>query len=101
MEPNYNLQFAVRNCHNCVLSETRNIAVPGWVGEYYERGGMGIICEAPGKDEDEGPLRGQPLVGRAGKLLDRLLLAAGLDRSEMFLTNRVRCRPPGGRIPVR
>jgi len=55
-----------------------------------------IVGEAPGAKED---LSGQPFVGAAGKLLDRLLEAAGLDREEVFITNVVKARPPENRDP--
>jgi uracil-DNA glycosylase family 4 len=55
-----------------------------------------IVGEAPGASEDR---TGQPFVGAAGKLLDRLLEAAGLDRGEVFITNVVKARPPGNRDP--
>lgn len=55
-----------------------------------------LIGEAPGEQED---LKGIPFVGRAGKFLDSRLSEAGLDRSELFITNIVRCRPSGNRKP--
>ena len=56
-----------------------------------------IVGEAPGAKEDE---VGRPFVGRAGKLLDELLAAAGLARSDVFITNVVKARPPGNRDPT-
>lgn len=56
-----------------------------------------LIGEAPGKNED---LTGAPFVGAAGALLDELLAHAGLDRSEVFIANVVKCRPPGNRNPA-
>jgi DNA polymerase len=55
-----------------------------------------IVGEAPGRNEDE---QGRPFVGRAGRLLDELLEAAGLDRSAVFITNVLKARPPGNRDP--
>lgn len=55
-----------------------------------------FVGEAPGRREDES---GRPFVGSAGKLLDRLLAGAGLSRGGVFITNVVRCRPPGNRRP--
>jgi uracil-DNA glycosylase len=55
-----------------------------------------IVGEAPGKNEDE---QGRPFVGRAGKLLDELLAEAGLERSDVYITNVVKARPPGNRDP--
>ncbi len=56
-----------------------------------------IIGEAPGRDEDE---IGRPFVGRAGKLLDKMLAAIGLDRSKVYIANTVPWRPPGNRTPT-
>jgi DNA polymerase len=55
-----------------------------------------IVGEAPGQNED---LQGEPFVGAAGKLLDQLLLGIGLRRSDVFITNILKCRPPGNRDP--
>lgn len=57
-----------------------------------------VVGEAPGAVEDE---RGTPFVGRAGRLLDRLLEEAGLPRGGLHVTNIVKCRPPGNRTPTR
>jgi uracil-DNA glycosylase family 4 len=56
-----------------------------------------LIGEAPGRDED---LQGKPFVGRAGKLLDRMLAAIGLDESQVYITNTIYWRPPGNRTPT-
>lgn len=58
--------------------------------------GIMLIGEAPGRDEDE---QGLPFVGRAGKLLDRMLAAIGLDRSKVYITNVLNWRPPQNREP--
>jgi DNA polymerase len=55
-----------------------------------------LVGEAPGREED---LKGLPFVGRAGRLLDKALLQAGLERSEVFITSVVKCRPPENRKP--
>ena len=55
-----------------------------------------IVGEAPGREEDE---QGIPFVGRAGRLLDQMLATAGIDRDDVFVTNAVRCRPPGNETP--
>jgi uracil-DNA glycosylase family 4 len=60
------------------------------------RGGIMLIGEAPGRDEDE---QGLPFVGRAGKLLDRMLASIGLDRSKVYITNVLNWRPPQNRDP--
>jgi uracil-DNA glycosylase family 4 len=57
-----------------------------------------VVGEAPGRFEDES---GRPFVGRAGALLDELLAAAGLARSDVYITNVVKARPPGNRDPTK
>lgn len=61
------------------------------------QGRVMIVGEAPGRDEDE---IGRPFVGRAGQLLDRMLAAIGLDRSQVYIANIVPWRPPGNRTPT-
>jgi DNA polymerase len=56
-----------------------------------------FIGEAPGADEDK---QGRPFVGRAGKLLDKMIKAMGLEREEVYISNVVRCRPPQNRTPI-
>lgn len=56
-----------------------------------------FIGEAPGRDEDE---QGRPFVGRSGQLLNKCIQAAGLTRSDVFITNIVKCRPPNNRKPL-
>lgn len=84
---------AMACCTRCDLAAGRTQVVPG-VGP--RRASVVLLGEAPGADEDR---QGAPFVGRAGRLLDRLLDTAGLDRSEVFITNVVACRPPGNRTP--
>jgi DNA polymerase len=55
-----------------------------------------LVGEAPGKNED---LQGEPFVGAAGKLLDRLLSEIGIDRADVYIANVLKCRPPGNRDP--
>jgi DNA polymerase len=83
----------VRGCPLCKLSRTRRNAVPG-EGQLSAR--VLFVGEAPGRSEDE---KGRPFVGAAGKILDELLRKAGIERSRVFITNVVKCRPPGNRIP--
>lgn len=83
----------VRRCRACALHRTRKKPVPG---EGSGRSGVVLVGEAPGAKEDA---LGRPFVGSAGKLLDRMLRIAGLARSEVFITNVVKCRPPGNRPP--
>lgn len=87
------LQRSILGCSGCGLCETRTQAVPG-VG--HARADLLIIGEAPGQEEDR---RGEPFVGRAGQLLDRMLAAIGLDREVVFITNVLKCRPPRNRDP--
>jgi len=80
-------------CTKCRLSEGRTRVVPG-AGPCPAK--IVFIGEGPGKDED---MRGEPFVGRAGKILTEALENAGVDRSDVFITNLVKCRPPGNRRP--
>lgn len=80
-------------CPRCVLAETRTRTVPG-VGD--PRASLLFVGEAPGHDED---LRGEPFVGRAGQLLDKIIGALGFRRDEVFIANILKCRPPGNRDP--
>ncbi len=84
---------AVLVCTRCPLHATRIHAVPG---EGPARASLLLLGEAPGRDEDAS---GRPFVGRAGKILDRSLAAAGIDRASVFVTNLVKCRPPRNRRP--
>jgi DNA polymerase len=56
-----------------------------------------FVGEGPGRDED---LQGRPFVGRAGRLLDRMMAAIGLDRTSAYIANVVKCRPPENRTPT-
>lgn len=80
-------------CTACDLSRERTQVVFG-VGNPHAD--ILFIGEAPGRDED---IRGEPFVGRAGKLLDRMLAALELDRGSVYIMNVVKCRPPGNRDP--
>ncbi len=83
----------VAACQKCKLSVTRNRSVPG---EGPVTSQVMFIGEGPGFHENE---QGKPFVGQAGMFLDELLNHAGLKRSEVFITNVVKCRPPGNRDP--
>lgn len=83
----------VRNCKKCDLHKTRTNAVFG-KGPIDAK--IMLIGEAPGRDED---LKGIPFVGKAGKELDSMLSSAGIKIDEVFITNVVKCRPPGNRNP--
>lgn len=83
----------VRACKRCGLCEQRIQAVPG---DGNRRAKLMFIGEGPGEEEDK---QGLPFVGPAGKLLTQMIRAMGLERSEVFITNVVKCRPPGNRTP--
>lgn len=89
------LAEVIGSCRRCPLSEGRTKAVPG---EGPAGAEVLLVGEAPGRDEDR---LGRPFVGRAGSILDRCLLDAGVDRSRIYITNVVKCRPPGNRRPNR
>ncbi len=84
---------AVRDCLRCDLCKTRNHAVPGEGNPQTE---VLFIGEAPGLNEDRS---GRPFVGAAGQFLDELLASVQLKRSDCFITNVVKCRPPNNRDP--
>jgi DNA polymerase len=83
----------VRGCTRCRLSQTRTNAVPG---EGHPDTEVVFVGEGPGQTEDQ---QGRPFVGRAGDLLVKLLSTLGWRREEVFITNIVKCRPPGNRDP--
>jgi DNA polymerase len=88
------LRDEVAACTLCSLHKTRTQTVFG-VGS--EAADWMIIGEAPGAEEDR---RGEPFVGRAGKLLDEMLRAVGLARESVFIANVLKCRPPNNRDPA-
>jgi len=83
----------VRTCSACRLHLERTSAVPG---EGHPDTEVVFVGEGPGMHEDR---QGRPFVGRAGELLNRMLAAVGWRRDEVFITNVVKCRPPGNRDP--
>lgn len=85
----------VKTCHKCRLWRTATHAVPG---EGSPNAKVMFIGEGPGYHEDK---LGRPFVGRAGKLLDQLLVANGLKRQDVFITNVVKHRPPDNRAPMK
>lgn len=88
------LEQAVRDCSNCVLCKRRKQVVFG-VGDIHAD--WMFVGEGPGAEEDA---RGEPFVGQAGKLLDAMLDSIGLQRGKnVYITNAVKCRPPGNRTP--
>jgi len=88
------LQAAVSACTACQLHTSRTQTVFG-VGNRQAQ--WLIVGEAPGADEDR---LGEPFVGRAGKLLDAMLLALKLQRNDVFIANILKCRPPKNRDPL-
>jgi len=84
----------IKHCTKCDLHKTKTHYVPG-VGPADAR--IMFVGEGPGRDED---IQGLPFVGAAGKLLTQLLLSIGIDRSEVFIGNIVKCRPPNNRVPT-
>ena len=87
------LRERVAGCTACDLCKTRTQTVFG-VGD--TRAEWLVIGEAPGAEEDR---QGEPFVGRAGQLLNAMLLAIGLPREKVFIANILKCRPPGNRDP--
>ena len=87
------IRSAVSACSKCLLHKTRTQTVFG-VGD--QEADWMIIGEAPGAEEDQ---CGEPFVGTEGRLLDEMLRALGLDRQSVFITNILKCRPPGNRDP--
>ena len=83
----------MRACTLCGLHRGRTQTVFG-VGKRDAR--LFVIGEAPGADEDR---QGEPFVGRAGQLLNAMLRAIGLPRSEVYIANILKCRPPNNRDP--
>jgi uracil-DNA glycosylase family 4 len=81
-------------CTKCELYRSRKKAVPGEGPTHTE---IMFIGEGPGFNENE---QGRPFVGAAGKFLDELLEQAGVTRADVWITNVVKCRPPGNRDPL-
>lgn len=88
------LRMTCYNCTRCALCDTRHNVVFG-VGK--ENADIMFIGEGPGEQED---LKGEPFVGAAGKLLDDMLSIIDLDRTNCYIANIVKCRPPHNRDPL-
>ncbi|MBF0159290.1 MAG: uracil-DNA glycosylase [Magnetococcales bacterium] len=84
----------VRHCHACQLAHTRTQTVLG-VGDL--QASIALVGEGPGADEDR---QGEPFVGAAGQLLNKMLAAIGTSRQQVYIANVVKCRPPGNRNPL-
>ena len=89
------LEERVKNCDICPLAETRKSVV---FGEGNPQAELMFIGEGPGEVEDE---TGHPFVGPAGHKLDEVLASVGISRSQIYITNVVKCRPPGNRVPAK
>lgn len=87
------LKAVTMACIRCRLAQTRNSVV---FGEGNPKADIVFVGEAPGEEEDN---QGRPFVGRAGKLLDQLIERIGIKRSDIFICNVLKCRPPGNRDP--
>jgi len=85
----------IKDCQLCPLGATRTKFVFG-VGN--PNADLMLIGEAPGRNED---LQGEPFVGRAGQLLDKILAAINLSREEVYIANVLKCRPPNNRDPLK
>ena len=93
--PILSFKSSIENCKKCNLGSTRNKFV---FGSGDASADLLLVGEAPGQEED---LQGEPFVGRAGKLLDKILKAIGYTRdTNIFITNIVKCRPPDNRDPL-
>lgn len=88
------IAWSVKTCRRCPLWQTRTNPVVG-SGSLSAR--ILFVGEAPGYYED---LKGEPFVGKAGKILDELLASIGLTRTEVYIANVLKCRPPGNRNPL-
>ncbi|MBO8126676.1 MAG: uracil-DNA glycosylase [Firmicutes bacterium] len=88
------LKEAVEACRRCHLRDgARNVVF----GEGNPHARVMLIGEGPGRQED---LQGRPFVGAAGQLLDKIIAACGWQRSEVYIANIVKCRPPNNRVPT-
>lgn len=88
------IRLDVENCKLCALHKTRTNVV---FGTGNEKAKLVFVGEAPGADED---VQGMPFVGKAGQKLTQIIQAIGLTREEVYITNVLKCRPPGNRNPL-
>lgn len=84
----------INGCERCPLCVSRTHAVPGEGNPFAK---LMLIGEGPGAEEDR---QGRPFVGASGALLTRYLHAIGVERTEVYIANIVKCRPPGNRTPA-
>ena len=88
------LEEQVKRCDRCGLCKSRTQTV---FGEGKLNSKLMLVGEGPGEDEDK---TGRPFVGRAGQLLDKILIAGKIDRQAAYVANVVKCRPPNNRTPT-
>lgn len=88
------LNTSLHNCQRCKLAKLGRTQVVFGTGN--PNASIMFVGEAPGFNEDQ---QGEPFVGAAGKLLDKLLESAGLSRSQVYIANVIKCRPPNNRDP--
>lgn len=87
------LEASIQNCQKCKLYRTRRNIV---FGEGNKEAKLMFIGEGPGADED---MQGFPFVGKAGQLMNKAFQGLEINRSEVYITNIVKCRPPANRVP--
>ena len=87
------IEKQIENCRRCVLCAQRHSIV---LGEGNRNAEIMLVGEGPGADEDA---QGRPFVGKAGQLLDKMFLSIDMRREDLYITNVVKCRPPGNRTP--
>ena len=85
---------SVQDCQKCELARSRKHLV---FGDGNSQANLMLVGEAPGREED---LKGEPFVGKAGQLLDKILAAIGFGRDEVYIANILKCRPPQNRDPL-
>ena len=88
------IEQQIENCRRCELCKQRQSIV---LGEGNRNADIMLIGEGPGAEEDA---QGRPFVGKAGQLLDKMFSAIDITREELYITNVVKCRPPGNRTPL-
>ena len=91
--PEPTVEERILECRKCPLGSSRMNAVPG---EGNKEAALMFVGEGPGRDED---IQGRPFVGKAGKLLTRIIDAMKFKREDVYITNVVKCRPPNNRNP--
>ena len=87
------LESNIQNCKKCKLCQKRKHIV---LGEGSQETSLMFIGEGPGAEED---MQGLPFVGKAGQLMNKAFQGLNIDRSKVYITNIVKCRPPANRVP--